>query len=76
MTFTEKAWPIFEQVVRDYHKTDSIDAAVLNSFTSLTTEYPHYRKCSFDISQWHMEDFNRDPEPHPQEAKTSKACRA
>lgn len=72
MTFTEKAWPIFEQVVLDYHKTDSIDAAVSNPFTPQTIEYDLYRKCWIDAAQWHMEDLIRDPEIDPQEGMTLK----
>ncbi len=72
MTFTEKAWPIFEQVVLDYHKTDSINAAVPNPFTPQTIEYDLYRKCWIDAAQWHMEDLIRDPEIDPQEGMTLK----
>lgn len=66
MTFTEQAWPIFEQVVRDYHKTDSIDAQVPNPYSPNTIEYDLYRKCWIDAAQWHMEDLIRDPEIQPE----------
>lgn len=66
MTFTEKAWPIFEQVVRDYHKTDSIDAQPANPYPPQTIEHDLYNKCWIDAAQWHMEDLIRDPEIQPE----------
>ena len=72
MTFTEKAWSIFEQAVRDYHKTDSINAVAPNPFTPQTIEYDLYRKCWIDAAQWHMEDLIRDPEIDPKEGMELK----
>lgn len=65
MTFTEKAWNIFEQAVRDYHVTDHIDAPQPNPFTPHTIEHDLYRKCWIDAVQWHMEDLIREPGIEP-----------
>lgn len=72
MTFTELCQPIFEQAVRDYHKTDSIDAPICNPYAAGTIEHDLYRKCWIDAVQWHMEDIIRDPEINPEEALTLK----
>lgn len=65
MTFTEKAWNIFEQAVRDYHISDHIDAPAPNPFEPHTIEADLYRKCWIDAVQWHMEDLIREPEIDP-----------
>ncbi len=72
MTFTQKAWNIFEQVVRDYHETDSIDAPVPNPYAAGTIEYDLYRKCWIDAAQWHMEDLIRDPDIRPEDGMALK----
>ena len=32
MVFTERAYPIFEQVIKDYHVHDNIDQPMVNPF--------------------------------------------
>ena len=72
MTFTEKAWPIFERAVADYHKTDSVDAEMQNPYEFKSIEYYLYMKCWIDAVQWHYEDLIRDPEIVPEEAVALK----
>ncbi len=72
MTFTEKAWPIFERAVADYHKTDSVDAEMQNPYEFKSIEYYLYLKCWIDAVQWHYEDLIRDPEIVPEEAVALK----
>ena len=73
MTFTEKARPIFERAIRDYHQTDDIDAPLQNPYAAGTIEADLYRKCWIDTVQWHLEDIVRDPEINPV-AATSTPC--
>lgn len=65
MTFTEKAWPIFQEVERDYKKSNDIEANVPNPYPANTIEHDLYRKCWIDAAQWHMEDLIRDPNIDP-----------
>ena len=65
MTFTEKARPIFERAILDYHQTDDIDAPLQNPYAAGTIEADLYRKCWIDTVQWHLEDIVRDPEINP-----------
>ena len=65
MTFTEKAWPIFERAILDYHHTDDIDAPLQNPYAVGTIEADLYRKCWIDTVQWQLEDIIRDPEINP-----------
>ena len=68
MTFTEKAQPIFEQAIRDYHVTDNVDTPINNPYAPLTIEFHLYQKCWIDTVQWHFEDLIRDPHIDPIEA--------
>lgn len=70
--FTQMAWPVFEQAVRDYHVTDNIDAPAPNPYEPHTIEHDLYRKCWIDAAQWHMEDLIRDPDIDPAEGMTLK----
>lgn len=65
MTFSEKARPIFERAILDYHQTDDIDAPLQNPYAAGTIEADLYRKCWIDTVQWHLEDIIRDPEINP-----------
>lgn len=64
-TFTAKAWPIFEQVIADYHKTDCVDTPINNPYELRSIAYYLYLKCWIDTVQWHFEDLIRDPEIDP-----------
>lgn len=63
--FAESAFKTFEQVVIDYHKTDSVDAEMPNPFESGSIEFLLYKKCWIDSVQWHFEDLIRDPSIDP-----------
>ena len=70
--FTEMSWPIFNQAIEDYHKTDNVDTPINNPYPVKTIEYYLYLKCWIDTVQWHFEDIIRDPEIDPVEALTLK----
>ena len=72
MTFTERSWPIFEQAINDYHKTDNVDTPIQNPYPAGTIEADLYRKCWIDTVQWHFEDIIRDPQIDPAEALVLK----
>lgn len=67
-TFTQKAMPIFEQVIKDYHLTDDVDQPINNPYEPGTIEYYLYIKAWIDTVQWHLEDLIRDPQIDPVEA--------
>jgi hypothetical protein len=68
MTFTAKANPIFDQVIRDYHLTDNVDTPINNPYKPGEIEYDLYVKNWIDTVQWHLEDIIRDPQIDPVEA--------
>ena len=72
MTFTALANPIFEQVIKDYHQTDDVDAPILNPYPTGSIEADLYLKCWIDTVQWHLEDIIRDPNIDPVEALALK----
>ena len=67
-TFTQKAMPIFEQVIRDYHLKDDVDQPINNPYETGTIEHSLYVKAWIDTVQWHLEDLIRDPQIDPVEA--------
>ena len=72
MIFTQLAYPIFEQAIRDYHVHDNIDWAIENPYSEGSIEYYLYLKNWIDTVQWHLEDLIRDPEINPVEALALK----
>lgn len=70
--FTEMSWPIFNQAINDYHKTDNVDTPINNPYPVKSIEYYLYLKCWIDTVQWHFEDIIRDPHIDPVEALTLK----
>ena len=72
MTFTQRAYPIFEQVIKDYHLYDDVDKAIENPYEGGSIEYYLYLKNWIDTVQWHLEDLIRDPEIDPVEALALK----
>jgi hypothetical protein len=68
MSFTEHCNEIFNQAIRDYHLTDSVDATIRNPYERETIENRLYLKCWIDTVQWHYEDIIRDPHIDPVEA--------
>lgn len=65
MTFTEKAYKIFEQSVDDYHIDDDVDAASRQPYDVESIDGILYAKNRIDAVQWHLEDIIRDPEIDP-----------
>lgn len=61
MKFTEKSNQIFDQVIKDYHKTDNVDTSISNPYEVKSIEYYLYLKNWIDTVQWHLEDIIRDP---------------
>ena len=72
MPFTELANHIFNQVIADYHLTDSVDASIHNPYDRESIEGRLYLKCWIDTVQWHYEDIIRDPLINPGEALALK----
>ena len=70
--FAENAFRTFEQVVIDYHKTDSVEAPMPNPHASGSLDFLLYKKCWIDSVQWHFEDLIRDPEIEPVAALSLK----
>ena len=66
------SWPIFNQAIVDYHKTDNVDTPINNPNPVKSIEYYLYLKCWIDTVQWHFEDIIRDPNIDPVEALTLK----
>jgi Protein of unknown function (DUF4254) len=56
---------IFQQSIRDYHRSDSIDAEMVNPFPAGSLEHLLYVKNWVDTVQWHLEDIIRDPSIDP-----------
>ena len=65
-TFTQRAMPIFEQAIRDYHVHDNVDEPIQNPYADGTIENRLYLKCWIDTVQWHFEDLIRDPQIQPE----------
>lgn len=56
MSFTAKAWEIFNRAVEDYHQWDDINAEEKNPFADGSLERLLYAKNWIDTVQWHLED--------------------
>lgn len=52
---------IFNQVIKDYHLQDNVDATLDIPFNENTLEALLFKKCWIDTVQWHLEDIIRDP---------------
>lgn len=65
---SKTAFLLFEQSIKDYHKTDFIDQNIQNPFEKGSIEHLFYHKNWIDTVQWHLEDIIRDPNINPQEA--------
>lgn len=72
--FTEKANPIFRQVIDTYHIINTVDQPFTNPYDKKEDLLGHllYRKCWIDTVQWHYEDIIRDPEIDPVAALSLK----
>ena len=63
MSFAAKANTVFDTCIADYHKTDSVDAPMHNTYEGI--EKLLYHKNWIDTVQWHLEDIIRDPNIDP-----------
>ena len=63
--FSEFAFPIFEQSIKDYHIIDDVYQPTLNPHEKGSIEYLLYAKNWVDTVQWHYEDIIRDPQIDP-----------
>ena len=72
MKFSEKAYKIFEESVRDYHKNNHVDTPIANPYPEKSIEFYLYLKNWIDAVQWHLEDIIRDPAIDPVEALALK----
>ena len=72
MNFVEKTNRIFAQAVSDYHRSDHVDAPIVNPYEAGTIEHDLYLKNWIDTVQWHLEDIIRDPQIDPSEALSVK----
>lgn len=69
MSFTEKAWKIFNQSIENYHTKNDVNAQIENPYDkSELIDHLLYSKNWIDTVQWHLEDIIRDPEIDPIEA--------
>lgn len=58
---------IFQQSIRDYHKTDDVAVWPENTYAESSIEHLAYKKNSIDTVQWHLEDIVRRPDLSPEE---------
>ena len=68
MSFTEKAWEIFNLSISDYHISDDVNSTSKNEFPKGSLEHLLYAKNWIDTVQWHLEDIIRDENIDPAEA--------
>lgn len=68
MAFTQEAYKIFRQAIRDYHLRDNVDTPIQNPYNRDSIENRLYLKCWIDAVQWHLEDLIRDPHIDSMEA--------
>lgn len=68
MSFTETAWEIFNQSIKDYHLKDDVNTMPENPFKTDSLERILYAKNWIDTVQWHLEDIIRDPNISPEDA--------
>lgn len=68
ISFCDKCNAIFDRVIEDYHKTDSVTAICENPYSAGSMDALLYEKTWIDTVQWHLEDIIRDPGIDPSEA--------
>jgi hypothetical protein len=72
MLTAHQCYTIFNKSIDDYHKTDNVDAPILNPYPVGSFEALLYHKNWIDTVQWHLEDIIRLPEINPTEALSIK----
>lgn len=63
--FSQFAFPIFEQSIKEYHIIDDVYQPTINPYQKGSIEYLLYAKNWVDTVQWHYEDIIRDPQIDP-----------
>lgn len=63
---------IFDEAIKAYNVTDSVDAACNNPYPLQTIEHYLFLKNWIDNAQWHLEDIIRDPNIAPADALVIK----
>ncbi len=63
--FSQLAFQVFEQSIKDYHVHDNVDQPVNNPYPKEKIEHLLYLKNWIDTVQWHFEDLIRDPQIDP-----------
>ena len=58
-------YSIFDESIRDYHRSDHVDAPLVNPHPAGSIEQLLYLKNWIDTVQWHLEDLIRDPHLDP-----------
>lgn len=66
--FSEFAFGIFEESIRNYHIEDEVDQPFENRYPKDDIAHLLYRKNWIDTVQWHYEDIIRDPDIEPNQA--------
>jgi len=68
MSVSKQCKEIFQVSIDDYHKSDDVDALIVNPWPLKSFEYFLYLKNWIDTVQWHLEDIIRDPFIDPADA--------
>lgn len=63
--FSQFAFAIFEQSIKDYHVHDDVYQPINNPYEKSQIEHLLYAKNWVDTVQWHYEDIIRDPQIDP-----------
>ncbi len=66
--FSNVAFSVFEQSIKDYHVFDDVNQPIKNPFLKDDIQHLLYLKNWIDTVQWHFEDIIRNPEIDPKEA--------
>ncbi|MFC6269372.1 DUF4254 domain-containing protein [Frigoriflavimonas asaccharolytica] len=72
MSFSNKAWDVFNEAVNHYHIGDDVDAIYHNPYKEDSLEHLLYSKNWIDTVQWHLEDIIRDEKINPADALVLK----
>lgn len=70
--FSQFAYNIFEESIKNYHVHDHVDTPIENPYEKSQIEHLLYAKNWVDTVQWHYEDIIRDPQIDPVAALTLK----
>jgi hypothetical protein len=65
MLSANECYSIFQKSIDDYHRTDDVDARIVNPYPTGSFEALLYLKNWIDTVQWHLEDIIRLPNIAP-----------